>query len=139
MYWYVVSMLLALTYVSYIVFSQYIMTTYTTLTDRQVFVNVMCLAGLFCLLTFPQDLIVPEWSPKYALLILIALTLYFQNFLVQMGTKMSFNMGIIDGFAICIYLPVLTLLLYLCFGETITMRKGFGIALACVAGYFILC
>ena len=138
MYWYIISLLLGLTYTSYMVYSQYINTKYKTLSPTTIFVNAICIAAFLCVIAFPRHIIIPEWSPKYGLIILIASCLFFQNFLLQIGTHMSFNMGMIDAFAICIYLPLITFILYMCFGEKVTLRKGIGIALACLGGYFIL-
>ena len=137
MEWYILSIYLALTYTSYIVLSQYLMNTFD-LQPRTVFVNVICIAALLSLYIYPQEFHIPRFNKQYGLLFLIGVTLFFSNYLAQIGTKMTFNMGIIEGLAICMYFPLVTLLLYVWFGEVISIKKKFGILLACIAGYFIL-
>ena len=137
MKWFVVSTLLALSYTAYIILSQYILSL-SNLSERAIFVNVIVIAAALCLVTYPQELRMPQPTLHYVLLFLVGCCLYLQNYLLQIGTKMPVNMGIIDGLAIGIYLPLMTLLLYVCFGETVDIRKRIGIVLACLASYFIL-
>lgn len=137
MKWFVVSTLLALSYTAYIILSQYILSL-SNLSARTIFVNVIVIAAALCLVTYPQELRMPQPTLQYGLLFLVGCCLYLQNYLLQIGTKMPVNMGIIDGLAIGIYLPLMTLLLYICFGETVNLRKRIGIVLACLAVYFIL-
>ena len=137
MKWFVVSTLLALSYTAYIILSQYILSL-SNLSERAIFVNVIVIAAALCLVTYPQELRMPQPTLHYVLLFLVGCCLYLQNYLLQIGTKMPVNMGIIDGLAIGIYLPLMTLLLYICFGETVNLRKRIGIVLACLSAYFIL-
>lgn len=137
MEWVLISLGLALVYTLYILFSQCLMTKFKIKSDT-IFVNIICIAALLCILFKPQELMVPQANLKYGILFLIGVVLFFQNYFLQLGTESIVNMGVIDGFAICVYLPLTTLLLYLLFGEKVTYRKAFGIILACIAGYFIL-
>ena len=137
MRWLIVSILLALVYTLYIVFSQYLYSI-TDISVKKVFVNIILIAAICCLIAFPREVMIPQWNISYLLLLLIGFCLFFQNYLLLIGTKLPVNFGIIDGLAISIYLPLMTLALYCCFGETLSLRKMFGILLACLAGYFIL-
>ena len=105
---------------------------------KKVFVNIILIAAICCLIAFPREVMIPQWNISYLLLLLIGFCLFFQNYLLLIGTKLPINFGIIDGLAISIYLPLMTLALYCCFGEKLSLRKMFGILLACLAGYFIL-
>jgi drug/metabolite transporter (DMT)-like permease len=137
MRWLIVSILLALVYTLYIVFSQYLYSI-TDISVKKVFVNIILIAAICCLIAFPREVMIPQWNISYLLLLLIGFCLFFQNYLLLIGTKLPVNFGIIDGLAISIYLPLMTLALYCCFGEILSLRKMFGILLACLAGYFIL-
>lgn len=137
MEWILISLGLALVYTLYILFSQCLMTKFKIKSDT-IFVNIICIAALLCILFKPQELMVPQANLKYGILFFIGVFIFFQNYFLQLGTESIVNMGVIDGFAICVYLPLTTLLLYLLFGEKVTYRKAFGIILACIAGYFIL-
>tara|TARA_A100001015_G_C14380157_1_gene477684 strand:- start:81 stop:497 length:417 start_codon:yes stop_codon:yes gene_type:complete len=137
MQWIFVSMLLGIIYTLYIVLSQYLYNT-TDISVKKVFVNVILIAAICCLIMFPSEVMIPQWNTTYFLLILIGFCLFFQNYLLLIGTKLPVNFGMIDGLAIGIYLPLMTFSLYYCFGESLSLRKMFGILLACLAGYFIL-
>ena len=137
MEWFLISFCLALFYTLYILFSQCLMTKFK-IKPITIFINVICIAALLCILYKPQEIMIPQANIKYGIIFMIGLVLFFQNYFLQLGTQSIINMGVIDGFAICIYLPLTTLLLYLLFNEKVTYRKAFGILLSCFAGYFIL-
>lgn len=137
MEWIIISLSLAIIYTLYILFSQCLMTKFKV-KPITIFINVICIAALLCILYKPQEIMIPQVNVKYGILFIIGLVLFFQNYFLQLGTQSIVNMGVIDGLAICIYLPITTLLLYLLFGEKVTYRKAFGIILSCFAGYFIL-
>ena len=137
MEWFLISFSLALVYTLYILFSQCLMTKFK-IKPITIFINVICIAALLCILYKPQEIMIPQANIKYGIIFMIGLVLFFQNYFLQLGTQSIINMGVIDGFAICIYLPLTTLLLYLLFNEKVTYRKAFGILLSCFAGYFIL-
>ena len=137
MKWYIISIFLSLFYTVYILFSQCLMVQFN-ISPETIFVNAIVIAALLCMVFRHQDLMIPQPNVQYGLILLIAIILAFREYFVQLGTNNVTNMGIIDGLAICIYLPLMTLSLYVFFGETISMRKTFGMILTCVAGYFLL-
>jgi len=137
MKWYTISIYLSLFYTFYILLSQCLMVQFK-ISPETIFVNAIVIAALLCIVFRHQDILVPQPNVQYGMILLVAIILAFREYFVQLGTKSVTNMGIIDGLAICIYLPLLTLSLYVFFGETISMRKTFGMLLACVAGYFLL-
>ena len=135
--WYSVSIILAILYTSYILLSQCLITNYK-LNPSTIFVNVIFIAALLCIISKPNDLLLPQMNIKYLLVIFIGILIYFQNFFLQIGTNLPINFGIIDAFAISIYLPLVTFLLVIFFKEKITLKKCIGILFACLAGYLIL-
>ena len=137
MEWVLISFCLALIYTLYILFSQCLMSKFK-IKPITIFINVICIAALLCILYKPQEIMIPQANIKYGILFMIGLVIFFQNYFLQLGTQSIINMGVIDGLAICIYLPLTTLLLYFLFNEKVTYRKAFGILLSCFAGYFIL-
>tara|TARA_B100001059_G_C17520677_1_gene420619 strand:+ start:207 stop:623 length:417 start_codon:yes stop_codon:yes gene_type:complete len=137
MYWIHISILLAIVYSLYILFSQCLITKFH-LNPKTIFINIICIAAVFSLFTNSQQLIVPQFNLKYGLICIVGFLIFLQNYLLQLGTQSSTNMGIIDAFAICMYIPIVTFGLYLFYNEKITIRKACGIALACVSSYFIL-
>lgn len=137
MEWVLISFCLALIYTLYILFSQCLMSKFK-IKPITIFINVICIAALLCILYKPQEIMIPQANIKYGILFMIGLIIFFQNYFLQLGTQSIINMGVIDGLAICIYLPLTTLLLYFLFNEKVTYRKAFGILLSCFAGYFIL-
>ena len=72
------------------------------------------------------------------LLLIIGFILFSQNYLLQLGTKSEINMGLIDAFAIAIYLPLITLIMFFIFKEKINKKKIIGIILISFAVYLIL-
>ena len=137
MEWILISFCLALMYTLYILFSQCLMNKFK-IKPITIFINVICIAAMLCILYKPQEIMIPQANIKYGILFIIGLVIFFQNYFLQLGTQSIINMGVIDGLAICIYLPLTTLLLYFLFNEKVTYRKAFGILLSCFAGYFIL-
>lgn len=137
MKWYIISIFLSLFYTFYVLLSKCLMKQFN-ISPEIIFVNAIIIAALLCILFRRKDIIVPQPNVQYGLILMIAIILFYREYFIQLGTHNVINMGIIDGLAICIYLPLLTLSLYLFFGETISIRKTFGMILACVAGYFLL-
>ncbi len=137
MKWYTISIYLSLFYTLYILLSQCLMTQFN-ISPEIIFVNAIVIAAVLCIVFRHQDLMIPQPNKQYGLILIISIILAFREYFVQLGTKSVTNMGIIDGLAICIYLPLLTLSLYLFFNETISIRKTFGMILACIAGYFLI-
>jgi drug/metabolite transporter (DMT)-like permease len=137
MKWYIISIFLSLFYTFYVLLSKCLMKQFN-IRPEIIFVNAIIIAALLCILFRRKDIIVPQPNVQYGLILMIAIILFYREYFIQLGTNNITNMGIIDGLAICIYLPLMTLSLYVFFGETISMRKIIGMILTCVAGYFLL-
>ena len=137
MNWFIVSLCLGLSYTGFVFFSQWLMNLYN-LNPCTFFVNVLCIATLISICIFPHEVQIPKLNMQYFLFFIIGLFLFLQNYFIQIGTKMPFNMGLIDGLAICIYLPLITFLFYICFQEKLPPKKIMGIGLACISGYMML-
>ena len=137
MEWYLISVCLSLIYTFYIIFSQ-ILSNYFFLNPQKIFVNVILVASLICLLLYPKNIIVPSFSSQYIFIVIIGIIIFLQNYLLQLGTKSKINMGLIDSFAISIYLPLITIIMYIFFKEKINKKKIIGIILISVAVYLIL-
>ena len=137
MKWYLISIGLSLMYTFYIVFSQ-ILSNNFHLTPIKIFVNVILIAGLICVICYPRYIIIPKINLEYMLLLIIGFILFSQNYLLQLGTKSEINMGLIDAFAIAIYLPLITLILFFIFKEKLNKKKIIGIILIAFSVYLIL-
>jgi drug/metabolite transporter (DMT)-like permease len=137
MKWYLISIGLSLIYTFYIVFSE-ILSNNFHLTPIKIFVNVILIAGLICVICYPRYIIIPKINLEYMLLLIIGFILFSQNYLLQLGTKSEINMGLIDAFAIAIYLPLITLIMFFIFKEKINKKKIIGIILISFAVYLIL-
>jgi drug/metabolite transporter (DMT)-like permease len=136
MKWFFVSIYIAITYIVYIILSQYLCDSFQ-LDDITIFVNTIVIAAVLCLIKYPKKLIF-EFNYKYLLIFLIGISLFFQNYLLQYGISMNYNMGLIDGLAIAIYLPVVTILLHYLFDKKINTKIIIGILLLSVGSYLIL-
>ena len=137
MKWYLISIGLSLIYTFYIVFSE-ILSNNFHLTPIKIFVNVILIAGLICVICYPRYIIIPKINLEYMLLLIIGFILFSQNYLLQLGTKSEINMGLIDAFAIAMYLPLITLIMFFIFKEKINKKKIIGIILISFAVYLIL-
>ena len=136
MEWYYVSILLSITYIVYIIVSEYL-DNYYNIDPLTILVNTLIVATLCCLIFYPNKVYF-SFDFKYLLIFIIGLSLFFQNYFLQYGISMKFNMGLIDGLAIAIYLPLLTILLHILFKEKITLKKFIGIFFVSFGSYFIL-
>lgn len=136
MKWFFVSIYIAITYIVYIILSQYLCDSFQ-LDDITIFVNTIVIAAVLCLIKYPKKLIF-EFNYKYLLIFLIGISLFFQNYFLQYGISMNYNMGLVDGMAIAIYLPVVTILLHYLFDKKINTKIIIGILLLSVGSYLIL-
>lgn len=137
MEWYIVSILIAVTYIIYIIISQYLYEKYN-LDNITIFVNTLIVASICCIIIYPKK-VTFSLNYKYLLIFIVGISLFFQNYFLQYGINMNYNVGLIDGLAIAIYLPIVTFLLHIIFKEKITFIKCIGIFLVSVGSYLILC
>ena len=135
--WYIISLCLTFTYTMYIVLSQ-ILNKNFSLGSRTIFVNVILIAALLCLFIYPNEIIKPKLDKKYIMIVVIGVILFLQNYLLQLGTESNTNMGLIDGFAVSLYLPIVTLIMICFFKEKITNKKMLGLLLVSLSVYLIL-
>ena len=135
--WYIISLCLTFTYTMYIVLSQ-ILNKNFSLGSRTIFVNVILIAALLCLFIYPNEIIKPKLDKKYMMIVVIGVILFLQNYLLQLGTESNTNMGLIDGFAVSLYLPIVTLIMICFFKEKITNKKMLGLLLVSLSVYLIL-
>ena len=135
--WYLISLCLTFTYTMYIVLSQ-ILNKKFSLGSRTIFVNVILIAALLCLFIYPNEIMKPKLDKKYIIIITIGIILFLQNYLLQLGTESNTNMGLIDGFSVSLYLPLVTLIMIYYFKEKINNKKILGIFLVSLSVYLIL-
>tara|TARA_B100000900_G_scaffold412909_1_gene435673 strand:- start:538 stop:909 length:372 start_codon:yes stop_codon:yes gene_type:complete len=121
----------------YIVLSQ-ILNKKFSLGSRTIFVNVILIAALLCLFIYPNEIMKPKLNKKYIIIITIGIILFLQNYLLQLGTESNTNMGLIDGFSVSLYLPLVTLIMIYYFKEKINNKKILGIFLVSLSVYLIL-
>ena len=132
--WYNISISLSITYTLYILLSQYLNKNFD-INARKICVNGLIISAILCIIIYPNDIITPTFDNKYLLLILIGFCLFFQNYLLQIGTESKHNMGMIEGLAVSLYLLLITFLL---FQEKLNIKKKIGIVFVSIAAYLLL-
>ena len=136
MKWYLISIYLAFVYTLYVVFSQIL--SNLSFSPKIIFINSIIVSAILSILIYPKYIIKPSFKKEYILIFIIGIIIVLQNYLLQLGTQNEVNMGLIDAFAISIYLPLLTFILCLFFKATLSIKKISGILLISIAVYLIL-
>lgn len=136
MKWYLISIYLSFVYTLYIIFSQIL--SNVSFSPQLIFVNSIIISGIISVLIYPKYIIKPSFKKEYILIFMIGVLIVLQNYFLQLGTQNEINMGLIDAFAISIYLPLLTFILCLFFKAKLSIKKIGGILLISIAVYLIL-
>ncbi len=131
---YLLSLLLSLHYLLEIFLLKILSNKYSL---KKILVNSFLITFIILLLVFPKDIIL---KPKldYTLLIFFSLNIIFGLFIWYNIIEKNYNLGKIDGIAIAIYLPVLTIISALFFKQKIDFSNLFGIVLIAIGAYFTL-
>ena len=103
---YLLSLLLSLHYLLEIFLLKILSNKYSL---KKILVNSFLITFIILLFVFPKDIILkPELD--YSLLVFFSLNIIFGLFIWYNAIKKNYNLGKIDGIAIAIYLPVLTII-----------------------------
>ena len=131
---YLLSLLLSLHYLLEIFLLKILSNKYSL---KKILVNSFLITFIILLLVFPKDIIL---KPKldYTLLIFFSLNIIFGLFIWYNIIEKNYNLGKIDGIAIAIYLPILTIISALFFKQKIDFSNLFGIVLIAIGAYFTL-
>ena len=131
---YLLSLLLSLHYLLEIFLLKILSNKYSL---KKILVNSFLITFIILLFVFPKDIILkPELN--YSLLVFFSLNIIFGLFIWYNAIKKNYNLGKIDGIAIAIYLPVLTIISTLFFKQKIDFSNLFGIILIAIGAYFTL-
>ena len=131
---YLLSLLLSLHYLLEIFLLKILSNKYSL---KKILVNSFLITFIILLFVFPKDIILkPELD--YSLLVFFSLNIIFGLFIWYNAIKKNYNLGKIDGIAIAIYLPVLTIISALFFKQKIDFSNLFGIILISIGAYFTL-
>ena len=76
-------------------------------------------------------------SKQLLLILLLAIIIVITNYFLIYACNYPMNFGKIDAFASAIYLPLVTLVAYLIYNQTINNRDILGIFFACLSIYFL--
>jgi len=118
--------LLSITYISYYVVVKKCLNYFS---EKQILLNIYVLASIFILLFFYKDLSFSfnDININYIWLVLLACILIISELVLLYACNSDINFGIIDGTAIAIYLPVVTLIGSIFFKNKVNMLNMLGI------------
>jgi hypothetical protein len=97
----------------------------------------MLIKFILGLILFPSSFIT-KFDFNYLILILFALNYILGIFIWFNASKQNIHLGKLDGIAIAIYLPILTLLLYILYNEKIKKINYIGIIFLGIGSYLTL-
>ena len=131
---YIFSLFLSLHYLIEVLLLKLLSNSYNL---KKILINSFLITFIILILLFPKDIIL---QPKfdYILLIFFSLNIIFGLFVWYNIIKKNYNLGKVDGIAIAIYLPILTLISSLVFKQKIKSVNLFGIILISIGAYFTL-
>lgn len=134
MYWVYYSLALSIHYLFDVIFSKYQAEKYDL---RKIIINTYLISVLVLLAFFPKDIIFkPDVS--YIFIILFALNLLFGIFVWYHAIVNKLNLGKMDGLALAIYLPILTLASLYIFKQKMITENYVGIVFIAIGAYLIL-
>ena len=137
MKWYEIATMLSITYIIYVIGSQYLSTNYK-FDPLTIMVNTLVIGGLLCIIFFPKKIHRFDIDNKSFILLILGITVVFSDFFLQLGVNNKLNLGMIEGLAISIYLPIITIILYMFFNNSINLYNFLGIILISIGAFFIL-
>ena len=108
---YIFSLFLSLHYLIEVLLLKLLSNSYNL---KKILINSFLITFIILILLFPKDIIL---QPKfdYILLIFFSLNIIFGLFVWYNIIKKNYNLGKVDGIAIAVYLPILTLISSLVF------------------------
>ena len=120
---------------------QYVLTKLLlkTFTLREILINAYMFSTIFLLFFLKDDLFssIKKIDFKYCILIFLAFISIFVSGFELIATGSNINIALIESMANSIYLPVVAIISYLIFNNTISYYNFFGILLIAIGFYFI--
>ncbi len=104
---------------------------------KKIMINAFFIAFFILLLFFPQDIIIKP-DINYIYLILFAINILIGLFIWYKAIKADINLGQLDGIAIAIYLPLLTIGSALIFKQKLKTINIIGILILAIGSYLTL-
>ena len=104
---------------------------------KKIMINAFFIAFLILLLFFPQHIITKP-DINYIYLILFSFNILFGLFIWYRAIKSNVNLGKLDGIAIAIYLPLLTLGSTLILKQELKTINIIGICILAIGAYLTL-
>jgi drug/metabolite transporter (DMT)-like permease len=104
---------------------------------KKIIINSSAITFIVFLILFPNEFILSP-NKDYIYLILFSLLLLFGAYIWHIIVQKNINMGQVDGLAIAMYLPLLTLISIMYFKQDLKITNVFGILLISVGAYFTL-
>lgn len=104
---------------------------------KKIMINAFFIAFLILLLFFPQHIITKP-DINYIYLILFSFNILFGLFIWYKAIKSNVNLGKLDGIAIAIYLPLLTLGSTLILKQELKTINIIGICILAIGAYLTL-
>lgn len=121
-------------YIFYVLLLKFLSNVYSF---KQLYLNTMLIKFILGLILFPSSFIT-KFDFNYLILILFALNYILGIFIWFNASKQNIHLGKLDGIAIAIYLPILTLLLYILYNEKIKKINYIGIIFLGIGSYLTL-
>lgn len=127
-------MALSIHYLFDVIFTKYLATNYDF---RKIIINTYLISVLLLIAFFPKDIIYKP-NMNYIYIILFAINLLFGIFIWYHAIINKLNLGKMDGLAIAIYLPILSLVSIYMFKQKMIIENYAGIVFVAIGAYLIL-
>ncbi len=134
MYWIFYSLALSLHYLFEVILTKYLANKYDL---RKIIINTYLISFLLLAAFYPKDIIIKP-DTNYIYILLFAVNLLFGIFIWYHAIINKLNLGKLDGLAIAIYLPILTLVSLYMFKQKMIIENYIGIIFVAIGAYLIL-
>lgn len=134
MYWIFYSVALSIHYLFDVLFTKYLADKFDL---RKIVINTYLISVLVLIVFFPKDVILKP-DRNYVYIILFAINILFGVFVWYNAIINKLNLGKMDGLAISIYLPILTLISLYIFKQQMVIENYVGIIFVAIGAYLIL-
>ena len=128
--------LITLTYIGYYVVSKIALRHYT---EKTIIVNVYLICAIIVFFLYNKELhiSISNININYLWIILLAIIVITTNICLLYACNTKYNFGSVDGMAIALYLPIVSIISYYYFKNSVTPINFLGIILVGIGGYLI--
>lgn len=125
---YLLIIILALTYILYYIFNKLLLHHYNV---KEIVVNTGILSAIILFIIFNKDLYtsIKKNNINYIYLILLAITLVLGNIILTYSCSENINFGIVEGIAMGIYVPIISIISYYFYKNNMSIENFIGIVL----------